>query len=228
MGHWKNRWIQTPQRILMDPCIKQAPVLSKRFWIIPWPLAYNRLELHCVRKNNQFLIHFWMKMKSFCDYLGLSNSCSYDVDDVISRADRFGFQNFCSPGTKFVQMMTLGWHWPILQQGQIWSPMLLYGKKVKQWIFSETLVVYDIKVGRCSQLNEYMKLYEYQRSRSFMDLGPNHSDSMFLSFFSTITTWPIEAKFYVASPWDEVTKACSNCSGHMTKMATMPIYGEIL
>ena len=36
-------------------------------------------------------------MKSFRDYLGLSNSCSYDVDDVIGRADRFGFQNFCSP-----------------------------------------------------------------------------------------------------------------------------------
>ena len=55
MGHWKNRWIQTPQRILMDPYIKQAPVLSKRFWIIPWPLAYNTLELHCVRK----IINFW-------------------------------------------------------------------------------------------------------------------------------------------------------------------------
>ena len=34
-------------------------------------------------------------MKSFHDYLGLSNSCSYDV---IGRADRFRFQNFCSPG----------------------------------------------------------------------------------------------------------------------------------
>ena len=97
MGHWKNRWIQTPQRILMDSCIKQAPVLSKRFWIIPWPLAYNRLELDCIRKNNQFLIHFWMKMKSFREYLWLSNSCSYDVDDVIGRANRFEFQNFCSP-----------------------------------------------------------------------------------------------------------------------------------
>ena len=39
-------------------------------------------------------------MKSFRDYLGLSNSCSYDVDDVIGRADRFGFQNFCSPDLK--------------------------------------------------------------------------------------------------------------------------------
>ena len=62
--------------------------------------------------------------------------------------------------------------------------MLLYGKKVKQLICSETMVVYDIKVGRCSQLNKYMKLYEYRRSRFFIDLGPNHSDSIFLNFFS--------------------------------------------
>ena len=55
MGHWKNRWIQTPQRILMDPCIKQAPVWSKWFWIILWPLAYNRLELDSIRK----IINFW-------------------------------------------------------------------------------------------------------------------------------------------------------------------------
>ena len=45
--------------------------------------------------------------------------------------------------------------------------------------FSATIVVFDIKVGRCGQLNEYMKLYEYQRSRSFTDLGPNISDSIF-------------------------------------------------
>ena len=31
-------------------------------------------------------------------------------------------------------------------------------EKVKTMDFSETIVVYDIKVGRCSQLNEYMKL----------------------------------------------------------------------
>ena len=31
-------------------------------------------------------------------------------------------------------------------------------KKVKTMDFSETIVVCDIKVGRCSQLNEYMKL----------------------------------------------------------------------
>ena len=39
----------------MDPCIKQAPVWSKWFWIILWPLAYNRLELDSIRK----IINFW-------------------------------------------------------------------------------------------------------------------------------------------------------------------------
>ena len=38
--------------------------------------------------------------------------------------------------------------------------------------FSETVVVYDIKVGRFIQLNEYMNRYEHQRSRSFIDLHP--------------------------------------------------------
>ena len=54
-------------------------------------------------------------------------------------------------------------------------------------LFSETIVVYYRQVDRCSQLNEYMKLYKYQRSRSFIDLDPNHSDSIFLNFFSSVT-----------------------------------------
>ena len=54
------------------------------------------------------------------------------------------------------------WPLPILWQGKIWSPMLLCGKKLKQWIFQKLILVYDIKVCRCSQLYEYMKLYEYQ------------------------------------------------------------------
>ena len=40
---------------------------------------------------------------------------------------------------KFVQMMTLGWPWHILLQGQIWSLMHLYGKKGKQWIVQKLL-----------------------------------------------------------------------------------------
>ena len=62
-------------------------------------------------------------------------------------------------------------------------PYAFVWEKVKTMDFSETVVVYDIKVGRCSQLNEYIKLYEYQRSRSVIDLGPDHSDSKFLNLF---------------------------------------------
>ena len=50
-----------------------------------------------------------------------------------------------------------------------------------------------------------MNLYEYQRSRSF-----------------------IEARFYVKPPWDGGTKVCSNGPDHMTSMATIPIYGKNL
>ena len=57
---------------------------------------------------------------------------------------------------------------------------------------------------------------------SFIVLSQNTLDSIFLNFFPSITSWPIEAKFYVESPWDEGTEACSNCLGHMTKMAAVP------
>ena len=41
--------------------------------------------------------------------------------------------------TKIVQIMTLGWPWPILRQDQIWSHRLLYGKKWKLFIFWKLL-----------------------------------------------------------------------------------------
>ena len=34
--------------------------------------------------------------------------------------------------------------------------------------FSETIAASDLKVGRCRQLMEFMKLCEYRRSRSFL------------------------------------------------------------
>ena len=46
--------------------------------------------------------------------------------------------------------------------------------KRKTMDFSETIVFHDIQVGRFSQLNEYMNLYEHQWLRSFIDLGPDH------------------------------------------------------
>ena len=37
--------------------------------------------------------------------------------------------------------------------------------------FSETIAACDLKVGRYRQLIDFMKVYEYLRSRSFLDLG---------------------------------------------------------
>ena len=44
--------------------------------------------------------------------------------------------------------------------------------------------------------------------------------------FSSKTTWPINAKFYVKPPLEEGTKVYINCPGHMNKMAAMPIYDK--
>ena len=99
------------------------------------------------------------------------------------KADLWPWKLVCSIGylstTKFAQMMILGWPWPILRQGHIWSIMLLYGEKGKTVDFSETIVVCDVKVGRCSWLNESINLYEYQ-SRALIChfLGPKFCPSL--------------------------------------------------
>ena len=36
--------------------------------------------------------------------------------------------------------------------------------------FSETIAACGLKIGRCRQLIEFMKVYEYSRSISFLDL----------------------------------------------------------
>ena len=59
-----------------------------------------------------------------------------------------------------------------------------------------------------------------------LTLVQGHSNSTFSNFFSRETARAIEAKFHVEPQWDRGTKEYSNCPGHMTKMAAMPIYGK--
>ena len=105
-------------------------------------------------------------------------------------------------------------------------PCAFEWEKGKTMDFSETIVVYDIKVGRCSEQKEYTKLYEYQRSRSFIDLRPRslrfkHFQTFFIrNFFS------LEAKLIVEPPLDGGMKVSRNGLSHMTKMAAMSIYGK--
>ena len=73
-----------------------------------------------------------------------------------------------------------------------------------------------------------MNHYEYQRSRSFIDL---YRRSLRFNIFKLLfleTAWPIEAIFHVEPSWDGIMKVSTNGLCHMTKMATMPIYAKNL
>ena len=61
-----------------------------------------------------------------------------------------------SSSTKFIQVTTMGWPWPILRHGLIWSLLLLYGDTFDDVFRNYCSLWYQ--VGRSSQPNEYMKL----------------------------------------------------------------------
>ena len=91
-------------------------------------------------------------------------------------------------------------------------PYAFVWEKGKIMDFSETIVVYDIKVGRFSQLNEYMNLYEYQRSWHSLSFVQGHSDSTFSNFFCSETARLVEAKFHMAPLWDVGNENLFKCS----------------
>ena len=96
--------------------------------------------------------------------------------------------------------------------------------------FSETIVVNDIKYGRCSQLQK-MSTWTFMDIKGqgySLTLVQGHSDSAFSNFFSLETAKSIEAKFHVDPPWDGGMKVSRNGLCHKSKMATMPIYGKNL
>ena len=63
-----------------------------------------------------------------------------------------------------------------------------------------------LKSGRCKQLIEKMKVCDYCRSRSSLDLGLSVVHTHFSKIFFSETAWPIKVKFYVQHPWIGVTK----------------------
>ena len=84
-----------------------------------------------------------------------------------------------------------------------------------------------MKVGKYNQINEYMMLYDNPRSVPFIDLCPR---SLRLNIFKLLflkNIRPFESKIHLRSQWDVGMKIYSNVQGHMTKMASMPIYGKI-
>ena len=49
-----------------------------------------------------------------------------------------------------------------------------------------------------------------------------------LNIFCSETTGPIKVKLHMELLWDRGTNVCSNCHGHMTKMAAMLMCGKTL
>ena len=120
-------------------------------------------------------------------------------------------------------MITLGWDWLILWQGQIWSLRLLNRKVKTKCISFIAFVLFDTIMHSDSTT---MKIY---RSRSFCDLGWRSHVSCLSTVsmgFSSETTRPILFKFHMHHFSKGGKKVCIFHSGHMSKMAAMPIYGK--
>ena len=77
-----------------------------------------------------------------------------------------------------------------------------------------------------------VSMNKFQRSRLTFDLSTKVAHIGFPSTYLNIvfleTTRPIELKFHMTTPYDWLAKICTNCCGHVTNMATMPIYGKII
>ena len=56
--------------------------------------------------------------------------------------------------------------------------------------------------------------------------GVSNKHCLLTFFIFAETTRPIELKFYMKIAYDRLAKIYTNCSGHMTKMATKPIYSK--
>ena len=72
---------------------------------------------------------------------------------------------------KVVQIKSLVCPWLILRQGQFGHIGFCMGKSENYLFFLETVAALGLKVSWSIYINEFMKLNEYQRSRSFFDFG---------------------------------------------------------
>ena len=73
-----------------------------------------------------------------------------------------------------------------------------------------------------------MKLSEYQRSRLFFDLGQRSLRCQCSNLFFSKTVGRFGTKIHMKASGKKGMKIDTNELGHMTNMATMPIYGKNL
>ena len=75
-----------------------------------------------------------------------------------------------------------------------------------------------------------MAINNFQRSKLTFNFSAKVAHigvpSTHQNIVSSEITRPFELKFHMNTPYDRLAKICTNCTGHMTKMATMAIYGK--
>ena len=75
-----------------------------------------------------------------------------------------------------------------------------------------------------------MAINKFQRSKLTFNFSAKIAHigvpSTHQNMVSLETTGPFEHKFHMKTPNDRLAKIYTNCTGHMTKMATTPIYGK--
>ena len=71
-----------------------------------------------------------------------------------------------------------------------------------------------------------MAINKFQRSRLTFNFSAKAAHigvpSTHQNIVSSETTRPFELKFHMKTPYDRLAKIYTNCTGHMTKMATTP------
>ena len=105
--------------------------------------------------------------------------------------------------------------------------MHLNGKYFENLIF---LILCKPKSLLSLDMFNLVSINKCQRSRLTFDLSAMAAHirvpSTYLNIVFSETTWPIKTKFYMTTPYDWLAKTYTNCYGHMTDMATIPIYGK--
>ena len=113
-----------------------------------------------------------------------------------------------------------------LQQGEICSLMLFMGKCFNARFYGNYWSIWT--ESWYIQLTDYMNTYEYKRSRSLFDLGPKSLRFILSNIFCSKATGPTEEKINVEPLWIGEMTICQNGTGHVTKMAAMPIHCKCL
>ena len=84
-------------------------------------------------------------------------------------------------------MMTLSWPWPFLGQGQIWYLRLFYSQKLKTVDFPEFFhKLLKPVTWKSVDADNYLSLWRYGRSRSFLDPGRIYMQPIYLAIFEAL------------------------------------------